>query len=116
MRYFSSLCLTLALVSGACGGPSDRREYKLQGQILAITADHKQATIKHEDIPGFMSAMTMPYKVRDAKEYEPLIPGDLINATLVVISNDAYLKDIKKVGNAPLEQTASAGSSPSASS
>jgi protein SCO1/2 len=115
MRYFSSFCLSLALFLGACGGASDRREFKLQGQVLAITADHREATIKHENIPGFMSAMTMPYKVRDAKEYEPLTPGDLINATLVVVSNDAYLKDVKKVGSAPLEQAA-AGSSPSASS
>jgi protein SCO1 len=116
MRYFSSFCLSLALLSAACGGPSDRREYKLQGQVLSITADHKEANIKHEDIPGFMSAMTMPYKVRDPKEYEPLTPGDLINATLVVVSNDAYLKDVKKVGNAPVEQTALPGSSSSASS
>ena len=74
----------------------------LQGQILVVAADHKEATIKHEDIKGFMAAMTMPYKVRDAKEYDGLAPGDLINATLVVVSNDAYLKNVKKVGDAPL--------------
>jgi protein SCO1/2 len=28
----------------------------------------------------------------------------LINATLVVVSNDAYLQSVKKVGNAPLEK------------
>lgn len=112
----TAFCVSLALLLGACGGSSDRREYKLQGQILTIAPDHKQANIKHEDIPGFMSAMTMPYKVRDAKEFDPLAPGDLINATLVVVSNDAYLKDVKKVGTAPLEQPAAGASSPSASS
>src|SRR5205809_8139582 len=57
-----SLCLTAALaVCVACGGASaDRREYTLQGQILSVTSDHKEATIKHEDIKGFMPAMTMP--------------------------------------------------------
>ena len=63
-----------------------------------------------------MSAMTMPYKVREAKEYETLAPGDLINATLVVVSNDAYLKDVKKVGNAPLEKPPAEAAMPSASS
>jgi protein SCO1/2 len=116
MRIFSGFCLGLALLVGACGGSADRREYKLQGQILTVAPDHKEANIKHEDIPGFMSAMTMPYKVRDAKEFEPLVPGDLINATLVVVSNDAYLKDVKKVGTAPLEQPASGSGAPSASS
>ena len=102
MRISVGFCLGLALLAGACGGSSDRREYKLQGQILTVAADHKEANIKHEDIPGFMAAMTMPYKVRDADEFAPLAPGDLINATLVVVSNDAYLKDVKKVGDAPL--------------
>ena len=49
-----------------------------------------------------MAAMTMPYKVRDAKELADIKPGDLITSTLVVVSNDAYLKDVKKVGEAPL--------------
>lgn len=116
MRISAGFCLGVALLVGACGGPSDRREYKLQGQILTITPDHREANIKHEDIPGFMSAMTMPYKVRDTKEFEPLVPGDLINATLVVVSNDAYLKGVNKVGNAPLERPASGSGAPSASS
>ena len=38
--------------------------------MLSIAPDHKQATIKHEEIKGFMPAMTMPYKVRDAKELD----------------------------------------------
>jgi protein SCO1/2 len=116
MRIFAACGLGLALVAGACGGPSDRHEYTLQGQILDVAPDRKQATIKHEDIPGFMTAMTMPYKVRDTKEFEPIAPGDLINATLVVVSNDAYLKDVHKVGTAPLEQPTSGSGAPSASS
>ena len=49
--------------------------------------------------------MTMPYKVRDrASSSSGSTPGDLINATLVIVSNDAYLTDVKKVGEAPLEQ------------
>ena len=116
MRTFTALSVGLALLASACGPASDNHEYKLQGQIISIAPDHKDATIKHEDIKGFMSAMTMPYKVRDAKEYENLAPGDLINATLVVVSNDAYLKDVKKVGNAPLEKPPAEAAMPPASS
>ena len=105
-------CL-LAVVAAACSSP-DRHEYQLQGQIVSIAADHKEATIKHEDIPGFMPGMTMPYKVRDPQQYASLASGDLITATLVVVSNDAYLKDVKKVGNAPLERAL--GEAPPASS
>ena len=110
LRNLFSLAAVL-LAAAACGGP-ETREYTLQGQVLAVAADHSQITIKHEEIPGFMAAMTMPYKARDAKEFEGLKPGDLINATLVVVSNDAYLMNVKRVGEAPLETT----TSPSASS
>src|SRR5258706_15006316 len=100
-----SIALASALTIGACTAkPADSHAYQLHGQVLAITADHKEATIKHEEIKGFMPGMTMPYKVRDAKEYEKLAPGDVIDGTLIVESNDAYLKDVKKVGQAPLEK------------
>jgi protein SCO1 len=116
MRIFTAFSLGLALMAAACAGGTDNHEYKLQGQIISISPDHLDATIKHEDIKGFMSAMTMPYKVREAKEYENLTPGDLINATLVVVSNDAFLKDVKKVGNAPLEKPPAEAAMPTASS
>src|SRR5258706_8755225 len=116
MRCFTAFSLGLALLASACTGTSDRHEYRLQGQIISIAPDHKAPTIKHKDIKGFMSAMTMPYKVREANEYENLVPGDLINATLVIVSNDAYLKDVKKVGSAPLEKAPAEAAMPPASS
>ena len=33
-----------------------------------------------------------------------LKPGDLIDATLVIVSNDAFLTDVKKTGEAPIEK------------
>lgn len=123
MRSALTLVVALALAgASACGGGADTREYTLQGQILSINADRTEASIKHEDIPGFMSAMTMTYKVRDAQEYADLQPGDLITSTLVVVSNDAYLRDVRKVGSAPLASApdgppgATASSMPAASS
>jgi protein SCO1/2 len=114
MRIRNMLFLLVCMALAACGG-ADRREYPLKGQILAIGPDPREASIKHEEIKGFMAAMTMTYKVRDAKEYAELVPGDLISATLVVVSNDAYLTGVKRTGNAPLEKPASAPA-PTASS
>ena len=111
-----SLLLTCFAAASACARkPADSHEYTLQGQILSLTDDRKEANIKHEDIRGFMPAMTMPYKVRDAKEFDSLAAGDLINATLVVESNDAFLKNVKKVGSAPLEKSPDDVPMPSAS-
>ncbi|MEQ1910460.1 MAG: SCO family protein [Vicinamibacterales bacterium] len=106
----------LALVASACSRPaSDRRQYTLQGQVLSVQADRKEAVIRHEEIPGFMSAMTMPYNVVDAKEYADLAPGDLITASLIVEPTRAYLEKVKKVGNAPLEVAPGSASAEAAS-
>jgi protein SCO1/2 len=112
--FFIAL-IALGSLAAGCGSAPDQREYTLQGQILSVSADRTEANIKHEEIKGFMGAMTMPYKVRDAAQFADLKPGDLITSTLVVVSNDAYLKDVKKVGDAPLER-APAEAAPTASS
>ena len=97
------LVFILAIIASACGSRPAERSYTLQGQVQSIDAAQKQLTVKHEEIKGLMPAMTMPYNVRDEKSIADLKPGDLINATLIVESNDAYLRTIKKVGEAPLE-------------
>ena len=97
--------LIAGLIWGACdSSSSNARTYSLQGQVLAVEGDRQQATIKHEEIKGLMPAMTMPYRMKDPKLLQGIAPGDLINATLVIVPNNAYLTEIKKVGAAPLEK------------
>src|SRR5438128_8484335 len=118
MRLHLVFSLWLAIVAAACVKSSDQRQYTLQGQVISVTANHQEATITHEEITGLMPAMTMPYKVRDAKLLDGIAPGDLITARLIVVPNDAYLTDVKKVGRAPLEtpRPVSTEAAPSASS
>jgi protein SCO1 len=104
MRSSTVFIIALVAAVSACGRPSDQRTYTLQGQVLSLEIPRKQLTIKHEEIKGLMPAMTMPYEVKDEQLLNGLAPGDLINATLVIASNEAYLTTIKKVGQAPLEQ------------
>ena len=92
MRAFLVVCLGLAGLSAACAGKADQREFTLQGQIISVTPNRDQATVNHEEIKGFMPAMTMPYEVRDAQLLDGLAPGDLINATLIVFSNGAFVQ------------------------
>jgi protein SCO1/2 len=115
MRASIVLSVCLAFAASACT-KSDERTFTLQGQVLSLEPARKQLTVKHEEIKGFMPAMTMPYEVRDTKLLDGLAPGDLINATLVVVSNGAYLSAIRKVGQAPLEKPPAEAPNPSASS
>ena len=115
MRIRTGFLLLMLLTAGACsrGASGDRREYTLQGQVLSVQPDQKQAVIRHEEIKGFMPAMTMPYDVKTPRNIEGVIAGDLMTATLVVEPTKAYLREVKKVGTAPLA-VADGGSAPAA--
>lgn len=116
MRSFVAFCLAFAFTVAACSSAPDQHSFTLQGQVQSLEPERKSVVVKHEAIKGFMPAMTMPYEVRDDKLLADLKPGDLINATLVVISNGAYLSEIKKVGQAPLEKPPAEAPAPSARS
>jgi protein SCO1/2 len=90
------------LLAAACTRQPEARTYELKGQVLAVTPETREILVMHEDIPGFMPAMTMPYVVKDAALLEDRAPGDLITATLVVESTLGYLTAITKTGSAPI--------------
>lgn len=94
--------LIATTVAAACGRAPDARQYEVRGQILGVDAERAEVLVDHEDIPGFMPAMTMPYKVNDVGLLEGKQPGDLITATLVVEEVDAYLSAITTTGHAPI--------------
>ena len=52
--------------------------------MVATDAASGEATLNHEAIPGFMDAMTMPYKLKDANILSELHPGDMITADVLV--------------------------------
>lgn len=91
--------LLLIALASAC---SKGREYPLTGQVLFINPSKQEITVKHEDVPGFMPGMTMPFRVPDKGTLDRVKPGDLITATLVVEETSGYLEDITTTGSAPL--------------
>ncbi len=62
--------------------------YKLRGKVVSINSATNEVTLNHEAIPGFMDAMTMPYKLKDPGILGELHPGDVITAD-VLVSQDA---------------------------
>ncbi len=101
MAWRALLLSTLLAIAACARG----QEYELRGQVLAVDRDRQQITVKHEDIQGFMPAMTMPFRVGDREQLSARVPGELIRATLVVATGRAYLKDIERTGQAPLTET-----------
>ena len=64
------------------------KTYHLRGKIVSIDAASGVVTVDHEAIPGFMDAMTMPYKLKDANVAKQLHSGDSITATVLVGKDD----------------------------
>jgi protein SCO1/2 len=92
-RYLTPLLLICLAVS--C---TRAREFPLKGQVLAVNVDTSELAVKHEDIPGLMPAMTMTFKVADRRVLFERVPGDLIEATLVLTQRESRLRDVRKVG------------------
>ena len=53
----------VALAATGCTKTPERRTFTLQGQVQSLDAPRKLVIVKHEEIKGFMPAMTMPYEV-----------------------------------------------------
>jgi protein SCO1/2 len=104
MRSLGVTLVALALaLSAACGSTPEPRRYEVRGQILGVDAQKQEVLMKHEDIEGFMPAMTMPYKVQDPALLQGKQPGDLVTATLVVEEVNAYLSTLTTTGHAALD-------------
>jgi protein SCO1/2 len=70
-------------------GPKDQpgagvSVYHLRGKVVSTDAAHGIVVIDHEDIPGFMEAMTMPYQLKDPSVIADLHKGDVITADVLV--------------------------------
>ncbi len=99
---------TLLLAAASCGSA---KQYEMRGQILAVNRDKMEILVKHEEIPGLMSAMTMPWKVQSGNMLDNLGPGDLITSQIVVEDNQGVVIKITKLGTAKPDVPAPAGPS-----
>jgi protein SCO1/2 len=82
------LCAIVFLISfTACPSktsPSAAKRYPFTGRVVSTDAQDQSALIAHENIPGFMDAMTMSYKIKPPAVLNQLTPGDSISAEVVV--------------------------------
>src|SRR5579883_3081787 len=69
------------------------KRYDLHGKIVSVNKPLRQVTVAHDPIPGYMDAMTMPYKVREAEALNDMRAGDDLRATLVVDGERSWLEN-----------------------
>jgi len=99
-----TLLVALAAVAFVCGcQPTSTNKtnsnaapvYSGRGIVLQLSPDRHTATIRHEQIPGYMAAMTMDFTVRDTNELHQISPNDEITFDLVVQTNSSWIEHIQ---------------------
>ena len=78
--------------------------HEMRGMVLDVDTARNKVVISHDDVPGLMPAMTMPFDVRDATQLEGLVPGTLVSFTLVLTREAGHIEGLKIVRYQGLEQ------------
>jgi len=69
------------------------KQYSFKGRVVEKVPETHTLVIDHEDIPGFMPAMTMPYRVSRQIDLSQIEIGDKIDARVRVHSADSFELD-----------------------
>src|ERR1700687_14837 len=84
---------------------ANEKRYDLKGKVVAVNKSERTATIAHEDIVGYMPAMTMPFKIKNEADLEMVKAGDQVTGTLVVDDLSSWVEIVSIVeGGPPLSQ------------
>ncbi|MGA0438892.1 MAG: SCO family protein, partial [Limisphaerales bacterium] len=73
-----------------------RSLFTVKGVVKSIEEDLSSARIEHEEIPGYMQAMTMPFAIGDADEWTSLQTGDSISFLLHVTDERSWIDGVEK--------------------
>ena len=61
------LCVAVGMMLASCAKKPAGKRYELEGRVIAVDSGSKTLTVAHEDIPGLMPGMTMPFLVGAVK-------------------------------------------------
>lgn len=116
IRRLLGLTIFAALLAAGCrsGTPvetqpaadANARVYKLRGKVVATDTAKGEVMLDHGAIPGYMDAMTMPYKLKSPNIASELHPGDVLTADLLVPKDanaDPLLDHIVVVGQSRVD-------------
>ena len=88
----------LVVLRGAEPGGPTGRAFFAHGIILEVKTNSAQVVIRHEAIAGYMDAMTMPFKVKDAGQLSGLKRGDQVTFQLHVTVDESWVDHFQKLG------------------
>ena len=71
----------------------------MRGVVQSLSPDDPtRIVIDHEEIPGYMDAMIMPFRAKEASELEGLTPGDVVTLDYHVRDLSSWIENVKRTG------------------
>jgi protein SCO1/2 len=72
--------------------------FEVKGIVKAIRPREKEIVIKHETIPEYMPAMTMPFDVKDTNELAGLVLEQPVSFRLTVTDTEGWIDHLRAMG------------------
>jgi protein SCO1 len=90
------LAMSLAAACREAAQAPAASRYPVKGTVVEVDGPARSVTLAHQEIAGFMPAMTMPFAVGEAEAalLRVMAPGDSVTATLVVSSSRYWLESV----------------------
>jgi protein SCO1/2 len=99
-KFLFCSSLIICLIVTACNSKpkppeasSGAQRYEVKGKVVSADRAKQKVKIDHEEIKGYMGAMAMEFTLLDDWVYSELVPGALIQATLVVDQGRSWLEN-----------------------
>ena len=78
--------LFILIIFFSCHG---KKNFPVRGTILEIRFESQEFLIHHDEIQGFMMAMTMPFSILDSTDMQLFSVGDSVHFQLTIDENQA---------------------------
>jgi len=101
MKNFSLITIIILIL----GCSSKNKSYPVHGTIIEVRQETNEFLIHHDEIPGFMMAMTMPFRLSDSADINRYRVGDSLKFRLVMGENRAIASNFQFLGKGTLPET-----------
>jgi Cu/Ag efflux protein CusF len=96
VRLVSVFVAVLLFAAVCLAQQSGKKEYTFHGKVVSVDKSSKSLRVDGEKVEGWMSAMTMDYKIDNPSIIDKVKPGDRIMAT--VYDGDYVLHNVRVMG------------------
>jgi protein SCO1/2 len=79
------------------GAASEVQRYEVRGKVVRVDAENQTVVLDHEEIVGWMGAMTMQFPVKEPEVLQKLSAGSQIEGTVFVSDDGFYVGEIEVV-------------------